>query len=388
MGALLTATLVGLDTVRAKLLRIACSFEVLRAVFVNRAQRLFVLYVAFIGIALIVATTVPLWQLLLGPIFYGFAHLLCSVRYFHYAAASNEQFADSQLRSASYRFLVSASIAYGLYRFARSQGLVPGISGRFSEWQGAALVDTVFMCVVFGGAAYLYRKSPPRVVLGAVVLLPVVLCLRTWPLETAGFLALIHNLVGFAYWILLASRPQERRYAFAALGIFLLVNAALFAGSLDPLLDKFARGSHLKFARLDTLELGRMIFPWSNNPNLWLHATVAFAFGQSTHYYVWLKAIPDECHYNRIPTTFKQSYHLLGRDFGRRTSAVIIYGVVAAALVWVFLSFPESRKVYFLVAGFHGFLEIAGLGVARYRRSEFVRTAGAPAPAPRISTRF
>lgn len=370
---MLTLAMVGLDTVRAKLLRIACSFEILRAVFVNRAQRLFVLYVAFIGIALLVATTIPLWQLLLGPICYGFAHLFCSVRYFHYAAASDEQFANRQLRIASYRFLVSVSIVYAFYRFARSQGLVPGISARFSEWQGAALLDAVFMCVVFGGAAYMYRKSLPRVLLGVAVLLPIGLCLRAWPLETAGFLVLVHNLVGFAYWILLAGRPQERRNATTALGIFLLVNAALFAGAFDPLLDVFARGSHLEFARLDTLELGYMIFPWSSDPNLWLRATVAFAFGQSTHYYVWLKAIPDECHYNRIPTTFKQSYRLLGRDVGRRASAVIIYGVVAAALVWVFLSFPESRKVYFLIAGFHGFLEIAGLGVARYRRSEFVR---------------
>ncbi len=370
---MLTPAMVGLDTVRAKLLRIACSFDILRAVFVNRAQRLFVLYVAFIAIALLVATTIPLWQLLLGPICYGFAHLFCSVRYFHYAAASDEQFANRQLRIASYRFLVSVSIVYGLYRFARSQGLVPGISSRFSEWQGAALLDAVFMCVVFGGAAYMYRKSLPRVLLGVAVLLPIGLCLRTWPLETAGFLVLVHNLVGFAYWILLAGRPQERRNATTALGIFLLVNAALFAGAFDPLLNVFARGSHLEFARLDTLELGHMIFPWSSDPNLWLRATVAFAFGQSTHYYVWLKAIPDECHYNRIPTTFKQSYRLLGRDVGRRASAVIIYGVVAAALVWVFLSFPESRKVYFLIAGFHGFLEIAGLGVARYRRSEFVR---------------
>ena len=41
--------------------------------------------------------------------------------------------------------------------------------------------------------------------------------------------------------------------------------------------------------------------------------------------------------------------------------------VVLSALLWVFLAVPDARRIYFLVAGFHGFLEIAGLALARPR---------------------
>ena len=106
-----------------------------------------------------------------------------------------------------------------------------------------------------------------------------------------------------------------------------------------------------------------MITPWTLDPSIMLHATVAFAFGQSTHYYVWFKAIPDEHHHNRIPTSFKQSWRLLGEDLGRRAATILIYLVLAASAVWVFLEVPRAREVYFLIAGFHGYLEIAGLGL-------------------------
>ncbi len=353
----------GCDRIRARLLRWTCQYESLRRLFVNRAHRLFVFYLAFVAIALCVALLVPLWQLFLGPLAYGYAHLFCSVRYFHIAASG-----DGRERSKArliYGFVVGTSVLYASYRFARSAGFVSGISSELSEWQGSALVDGLFMLVVFIGAFAIYRKSWTRLVVGCAVLLPLTYSLWTWPYITAGALVLGHNVVAFVYWLLVARPGQDRRYAVAALAIFVGLNVALFAGAFDVVLDLFARDSYLPFAELSARQLGSMITPWTHDSDVWLHAAVAFAFGQSTHYYIWFKAIPDECHYNRIPTSFRQSWRLLGDDFGRRVAVGIVYAVLAASAIWIFLDVPDAREIYFLIAGFHGYIEIAGLGLVQ-----------------------
>ncbi len=372
MSALIGKTASGLDHLRAKLLRWTCQYELLRDIFVNRAHRLFVFYLAFIGIALGVALLVPLWQLFLGPIAYGFAHLFCSVRYFHLAATDGDP-AAKRRGPLAYGFLVGTTVIYATYRFARSAGYVPGISSQLSEWQGSALVDGLFMLTIFVGAFLIYRKSLFRLALGLGLLVPLTYCLWTWPYVTAGALVLGHNLVAFVYWVLVARPGQDRRYAWLALTIFVGINALIFAGVFDVVLDLFARDAYLDFASLSAARLGFMITPWTYDQDVWLHAAVAFAFGQSTHYYVWFKAIPDECHHNRIPTSFKQSWRLLGEDFGRRAAIALVYAVLAASAVWIFLAVPRAREVYFLIAGFHGYLEIAGLGLINVPRR-------APAP--------
>lgn len=368
MSALILETVAGLDSVRAKVLRWTCRYDLLRGLFLNRAHRLFAFYLGFVAIALVVALLVPLWQLLLGPIAYGFAHLMCSVRYFHLAATRGDEPARRK-GPLVYGFLVGTSVLYAAFRFARSAGLVPGISSQLSEWQGSVLLDGLFMVTIFGGAFLLYRKSLPRLALGLAIVAPLTYSLWTWPYITAGALVLAHNVVAFVYWVLVARPGQDRRYAWLAFAAFLAINGAIFGGVFDPVLDLFARGAYLDFAGLDAARIGAMIAPWAGDPNIWLQAAVAFAFGQSTHYYVWFKAIPDECHHHHVPTSFKQSFRLLGRDFGKPAAVAIVYTVLAATAVWVFLDFPEARETYFLIAGFHGFLEIAGLGLVSPARA-------------------
>lgn len=372
MSALVLRTASELDHLRAKILRWTCQYDVLRSIFVNRAHRLFAFYLAFVAIALGVALLVPMWQLFLGPIAYGFAHLFCSVRYFHLAATDGDG-AARRKGPIAYGFLVGTSVLYAAYRFARSAGYVPGISSQLSEWQGSALIDGIFMLAIFVGAFLIYRKSLYRLALGLGILVPLTFCLWTWPYITAGALVLAHNVVAFIYWVLVAKPGQDRRYAWLAFAIFLGINAALFAGMFDPILAIFARDSYLGFANLSAAQLGFMITPWTWDQNIWLHAAVAFAFGQSTHYYIWFKAIPDECHEHRIPTSFKQSWRLLGNDFGRRGAVVIVYVVLAASAVWIFLEVPRARELYFLIAGFHGYLEIAGLGLIAVPKSSLAR---------------
>src|SRR5262249_24558861 len=131
---------------------------------------------------------------------------------------------------------------------------------------------------------------------------------------------------------------------------------------------RFARPALvLDIASLTVEDTGKLIGPWAVGGwqnSFWLHACIAFAFGQALHYFVWLKAIPDQFHYHEVPTSFRQSLSLLSRDFGRTLALALVVISVGAIVAWSFMSFQQARLVYFCLAAYHGYLELAGLALA------------------------
>lgn len=349
-----------LDHLRGALLRWTMGIPLLRAVYTDRARRLWWLYLAFAAAALAFAVSLPLWQLILGPVVFGAAHLGASVRYFHHGAAGP---GPHEARGRVYTFILLASVTYCVARIARDLGWLGAGMPALSEWEGSMTADGVFMAVILLGTGWIYRSQPRRMLLGAALITPLTLCLWRWPFATTGILVLVHNVVGFFYWISGASTLAERRGALSALGIFAGINLLIFGGALDPLYELWARGASLPFSGLTYAELGRLIFPWNEDPDLLMRGVVAFAFGQSVHYYVWLKAIPDTLHSHPIPTSFRQSVRLLGEDFGPQAALLVVYLVAASTALWFIFDMASARSAYFLIAGFHGYVEIAGLAL-------------------------
>ena len=81
-----------------------------------------------------------------------------------------------------------------------------------------------------------------------------------------------------------------------------------------------------------------------------------------------MKAIPDQRHSHEIPTSFRQSYRLLKNDFGKRYIAGMVAFLVGGILVWIFVNSVEARVIYFAIAAFHGYLEMAGLCFGRFTK--------------------
>ena len=106
---------------------------------------------------------------------------------------------------------------------------------------------------------------------------------------------------------------------------------------------------------------------------------MAYAFGQSLHYFVWLRAIPDQYLYRSVPVTFRQSLGLFRRDFSKLGGTMILVTVSAGVLVGLaalLLAAGETaRLIYLSVASWHGYLEITGLlapGTGRGSRRELL----------------
>jgi hypothetical protein len=184
------------------------------------------------------------------------------------------------------------------------------------------------------------------------------------PLWTTGALLLIHNAVAFVYWVLSAKDLRERKVALFSMGIFLFITCAIFFGCFDFIYKFFSPTAQIDWAGLGYVELGQFIAPWSDNYVVWFHGMVAYAFGQSLHSFVWLKAIPDQHHSTEVPASFRKSYRLLIRDFGKPALGFIVLLVLAMWAIVLFVDHPEARAIYFAIAAYHGYLEIAALGLA------------------------
>ena len=341
-----------LDELRAGLLRRTLEVPALREVFRDRARRLFALSVCSWAMSLALSLAFPLWVLALGPVIYGVPHVFASVRYFHHAAGSRDD--SARRRAYAVLFLITAALA--AYRLATTQD-----PSRLSEWRGAGGPELVSLGLTFLAGLWVYRRTGARTLRGALFLTPFVLGLILAPYATIGILVLLHNFVGFAYWYRIAGRPAEKRAACGAFGLALLATAVVLGGGMDRFVGG---GTELAFARLGFAELGAMIFPWGHDPHLGMRAAVVYAFGQSLHYFVWLKAIPDQCHTHEVPTSFREGARLLERDFGALGLRIALSLSFLGAAVWLWVSFYQARLIYFALAGYHGYLEIAGLALA------------------------
>jgi hypothetical protein len=347
-----------LDEVRGLALRFALSNALLRKIFLSRALRLGALFLAAMTIALTTSVLAPLWVLILGPVIYGTPHLLSSLRYVH------RSLEDSKAkRQNTLVFFSSVFACVSLLRIFSDFNLLPyqSLSSSQNTVEIVSYVISLFLCTLYFG------RSAAHVI--CAVLLGAVFVWAAWrlPLWMTGLLVLSHNFIAFIYWISATKTRPERAVAVGALLLFAFVNYLIFRGSFDFVYRVFQPAAEISWAELDYSQIGKMILPWSSSYVLWFHAVVAYAFGQSLHYFIWMKAIPDQQHTRQVPTSFKQSLSLLKRDFSGRHFLFLISLVVGSLVVWTFFRVPEARIVYFALAAYHGYLEIAGLAFLKFQ---------------------
>jgi hypothetical protein len=365
-----------LDSCRSYLLRVSMNFNWARPFFYRRWLRLAVLFTFFSLFALGLSLAFPLWMLFLGPLIYGIPHIYASLRYVHFTAAGlpARDVEPVRLRTghrffASAMFILVCVASYRVFVTLNVWGFMGLMAPQLSEWSGSNYVELIALGVTFVLGALIYRLPLSRLGRGTALLVVFAAVFVRYPIGTIGAMVLVHNFVAFPFWIRAAQSRAERWVAWFALSATAALTAAIFSGSFDWIYHYFAPGLVLDFAQMSVKDTGRLIFPYGphglESETLWLHACVAFAFGQALHYFVWLKAIPDQCHYHEVPTSFRQSLRLLERDFGKIAALLIIGLSLGAIVFWSFLSFQMARFIYFAVASYHGYLEIAGLALMK-----------------------
>lgn len=318
-----------------------------RRFYIDRPTRLAIHFSLVLILALGLALYFPLWVLAVGPVIYGLPHLVASFRYL--TIVSGLQQIPRPL------FLILAVLS-GLVALMRlTVQFLPGFASFLSpqitssHWPEVAALIVGILAIALVG-----RLPKRRILRGLIIGIPLIYCALTYPLVTGGFLILAHNFVGFFHWIVGARTSRDRSVAFGALLAFSLVHLLIFQSAIYQ--------GNWSLAGISIWDLGGQIFPSSGiAPRLWSSAVIAYAFGQSVHYFVWLRAIPEQQLAHNPPSSFRQSYYWLESDLGVRGARWAVGIVLALSLVWVLPRFSEARLAYLAIASFHGYAELAGL---------------------------
>ena len=351
-----------LDVWRCRLLRQTLHGSVARRLFQDRALRLGILCSVSMGLALILAGLAPLFMLALGPICYGLPHLVSSVRYLPLRARMH----PIQLKPRFYLSMACLLVGLAALRLAT---LHVEASPGDSLWT-LLLQDNrpelmmSLACLAFM-APLLRCHTPRQLAKLAGPFVAFTFVSLVYPAYVLGALLLGHHFIAFVYWRLACRNRREQRIAELGLALFTAAHVLIFLGYLDALGAWAVSHGWQPFAALSLDDVASSLEPWALSPRLWRHALTAYAFGQSVHYIVWLRAIPEQHLLRPSPVTWRQSLGLLRRDFGKSGAHLALtacLGLGAAwLLAWSLGHFTAARTTYFCLASGHGYLELAGL---------------------------
>ncbi len=347
--------LILLDHIRATYLCQTMKYPLLRRWYLDRPRRLGVNFLLVSITALLFSLALPLWVLAIGPVVYGLPHLVASLRYSAFSIKSRH---DSR---AFLKAVTLITVLVALVRLWQILGWPPAI-GRWSALPQGNGLEVLGMSLVLLAGIFFLRARCWRPILWACLATALLLhfSLR-FPLVLAGLMILAHNFIGFFYWIGGSQKKADRTVAVLALILFAFIHWALFSGRLDGLNSFFSPSLEIP-GGLNGWEIGSSLFPNAGiDVSLWIKGVTAYAFGQSIHYFVWLRAIPEVQLTHPTPSSFRQSRFYLERDLGTKGAQVAVLTVLALSLFWLLLKYNTARHCYLAAACFHGYAELLGL---------------------------
>ncbi|MDB4944524.1 MAG: hypothetical protein JWP97_4058 [Labilithrix sp.] len=319
-----------LDAARVQLLH--ALGPVSRALVVSREQRVAVGALLAVVTALVLATGAPMWTLALGPLVLGVPHVVADVRYLVVRAGLG---AERRLVAVVALPLAVAACGGGTRAgfVAVAAALLASARGR-SEWQRSAA--------------------------GLALLAPLTFLAWHAPARADAAFAHLHNLVAVGLWWGWR-RPGERAgMRWIALGAMALATLAILSGALDPLVSA-GLGWRSRPAGFGVSALASALAP--DVSTRWaLRLVVLYAFGQSIHYAIWLRLVPDEDRERATPRTFRASWQALTRDVGPWVLAGAGLAIAFFAC-WALVSVSGARDGYLRAGAFHGHLELVALAV-------------------------
>ena len=310
-----------LDAARSRLLRALA--PVARSVIVAREPRVALVASLVLLSAFAAACSLPIAVIAVGPLLWGIPHIVSDVRYL---------VARPRLHKRPWILLVigGATIVGAL-------GL--GVRGALA---GAAVA------LIFA------RASLARRALGVAVV-GTLFALAQWAGWKADLAFVhLHNFVGVGLWW--AWRRRESKLHWAPLALFAAGCALILAGSVDTI-PTHTGGLHAAWTGLDLHRLA-----WSSSPvldgPLLPRFFMLYAFGQSAHYLVWLRLMPEDDRPSPTPRSFAQSLRALKADVGGLILWLALLGA-AALFGWaLWRGIGDARDRYIDLAFFHGYLEL------------------------------
>ena len=357
-----------LDRLRCFVLRRTLQQQPLRAIYCDRTTRLQWIFLISLTMSFVLAVLAPYTMLLFNPLLLGLPHLVASLRYASLGVKSAESPANKNPTEYYIKIFGGAVVVVALMRLWTKSQLGP--TGNFLSELGTSNDIEVFASL----ACIFFLCSELKLSLGRSLLvflgfMPVLIISTIAPMVIIGGLHIGHNFMAFFYWrhaAVGARNPREVTLANQALLVFTVIHVLIFAGALDfvfPWQIKFDSYPNLPW--LNVANVGASTAPWLQsmvgNWGRWCsRLMLAYVFGQSLHYSIWLRCVAEQNLSRPIPVTFRQTLGLLKQDFGRKLALGILAALSGYLIFWLLATEELARLIYISFGALHGYVEIVG----------------------------
>ena len=313
------------DRARTSSYRVAMRVAPLRVVFLDRQRRLTALCGVSLSLATLLALREPVASLFFGAALLGVPHLIAGARH-----------VGVRRKLGALTWCCAAG--------AFAVGLVV-VTGTGGEWAWPVLISLMGLGAVWEARGRPLISLAVAGLTATMALVPLLSILAVSHLHAASSLA----------WVAKASR-QRGLTVWPLVAAAALLTALALSGALDPLMSDTPWVPERAFQSiLDEIQLTG----FGAGP-VWLkRAVFIYALGQSLHYAVWLRLMPEVDRSTPNPKPFAAQLASLRVDLGRWFWPAL--GVAAIAAPAMLLGQGTARQLYFTLSFFHVGLEAAGL---------------------------
>ena len=338
-----------LDTFRSKFLKLSLQVQVLKQLFLNRSNRIFVLFTIAFLFYLSASLFFPLWVLLAGPIIWGVPHLISSLRY------TNLNF-DRRQKYRLHAFQFTAWTLVFAYRFC-----IDILQFDLFWSQHTLLFETCVLMASFLFQTYVVKRWTLQNLIYFFLFTGLILSTYFFTIETALVALIGHNYVPLFAWFKSCQNKKDLKTFVYASFLFITASALILFGAFDGLYQFIKPSGQISFLNWDYSEVIAPFVSENYDYQFWFRIVVLYAFSQALHYFIWLKAIPENFQQSEHPPSFRWSYLKLSNDFG--SSSVLLLGllILMTSGIWLVYEFQVARLVYFGLASYHGFMEISAI---------------------------
>lgn len=338
-----------LDTFRSKVLKFSLQTQVLKQLFLNRSNRVFLLFSLAFMFYLGAALFFPLWVLLAGPIIWGIPHLISSLRY------TNLNF-DKKQKYRLHAFQFSAWAMVFAYRFC-----IDILEINLPLAEHTLLFESLVLMSSFLFQTHTVKRWSLLNFIYFLLFSGLVLSTYFFTIETALVVLIGHNYVPLIAWYKSCQNKQDLKTFFYASFLFISASVLILTGAFDGLYRLLAPSGQITFLNWDYSEVIAPFVSENYDYQFWFHVVVLYAFSQALHYFIWLKAIPENFQQSEHPPSFRWSYLKLSNDFGSSSVLLLALLILLGSGIWLVYEFQIARLVYFGLASYHGFMEISAI---------------------------
>jgi len=337
-----------LDRMRRAAFALAWKSSALAFILEKRARRIEARAAAAITFALTLSIVAPALMLAIGPVVFGVPHVASEVRYLVVRRGLGRGFVGAVvLLCASIASLrVAASLTNAPIFFARAEvavGLAFILSGGILALaRGGQRSRFVLIFTMIGAAASLAFLHP---------------------IFARLFFVHVHNFGALVLWM--AFFRKKRGLPWLVLTLLVGSVALLVSGVTVPWTTRI--GALHSFG-VDVADVAGWLTP-GVAARVAVPLALVHAFSDSVHYTTWLSVIPEEESRAEGSLTFRMTVRSLVADFGR-VGVALVFGALAIVLICAAVNLAATRALYFSIAGFHGYLELAILAYVITRETK------------------